>query len=156
MTTTNQELAAALALANPDGNRNQRTLADLQQKYRQYGSLSDKQIKFALDLADKLRNRSHACNDCQSIRCHMSPPLLIGYLADRSPTGRATALLVTREGPGKPWTYLPDDGGLRRTIHGPYSLYGSPADAILAARHEWKCTQGKPRSAKPQPVDTAF
>lgn len=84
-------------------------------------------------------------------------PILSGFLADRSPTGRAVALFVTRDGPGKPWTYLPDEGGPRRTVHGPEPLYATPEDAVQAARLRWSCTQGKPRyKSSPVPVDSVF
>jgi hypothetical protein len=83
-----------------------------------------------------------------------SDPLLSGWLADRSPTGRAAAILVTREAPDKPWTHRPDEGGQRRLVGRGHPLYGSKEDAILAARFEWRCSEGKPRSPRPTPVDT--
>jgi hypothetical protein len=86
----------------------------------------------------------------------MSDTLLFGYIANRSPTGHATATLVSRDSVGAPWTYLPDEGGPRRTARGPEPLYSTKEDAVLAARFRWRCNGGRPRARRPTPIDTIF
>jgi hypothetical protein len=53
---TTKQIADALALADLNGNRAQRTLADLASKRNRYGMLSDKQVTYALSIAEQLRN----------------------------------------------------------------------------------------------------
>jgi hypothetical protein len=76
-------------------------------------------------------------------------PLMTGYVADRSPTGVARSLPVSRESLAAPWAYLPDEGGARRTVYGPLPLYATSEEATLAARFRWRCNQGRPRCARP-------
>jgi len=81
-------------------------------------------------------------------------PFMFGFISDRSPTGVATARLVSRESIGGAWTYLPDEGGPRRTVRGPLKLYATREDAVLAARFRWLCNGGRPRRARPVAIDT--
>jgi hypothetical protein len=65
-----------------------------------------------------------------------------GYVPERSPTGVAIALYVSREEwPHAPWKLLPENGAPMRELKEPVELYQTEEMAILAARRKWVCNR---------------
>ena len=73
-----------------------------------------------------------------------------GWIANRSPTGVASATSVWWENDG--WKF----SGMAANMTAPRGekIYATKDDAILAARFRWKCNQGRPRGKKPTPFAT--
>lgn len=72
------------------------------------------------------------------------------YAANRSPTGHATALLVTLE--SGVWGHIPDGQRTRVAVAPGERLYATAEDAVTAAGHRWRCNGPRPRGARPEPV----
>jgi hypothetical protein len=77
-----------------------------------------------------------------------------GYVANRSPTGDASALLVSRADDGR-WMFQPDEGGPLRELVGRHRLYAKRDEAVLIARFLWRCNGGRPRSMRPVSIGYA-